>query len=191
MDEAPTWGLPVEREGYCYTLLRRSDIQILRSFRNAQTDVLRQTEEISAKQQERWFDEVVVPAQHQPRPRHLLVSILDSRDTFIGYGGLTPIAWESRRSEVSFLVDPARVDNAEVYRADMAAFLGFLLEWSFGALGLNRLFAESYAFRDLHIGTLEEAGFTAEGRLRSHVMTSQGLSDSVVHGILAEDRRSR
>jgi len=184
-------GLPAERDGYTFLPLRRADIQTLREFRNAQMEVLRQHEVISPEQQERWFEEVVVPAQRSERPRHVLVSILDGDGRFIGYGGLTPVAWESLRSEVSFLVDPERAESPDTYARDMAAFLAFLPDWAFGELGLNRLFAETYAFRERHIGLLEAAGFELEGRLRKHVMTSEGLSDSVVHGLLADDWRQR
>jgi RimJ/RimL family protein N-acetyltransferase len=92
---------------------------------------------------------------------------------------------------VSFLVDPVRAADAEVYRRDMAAFLGFLADWSFGVLDLNRLFAETYVFRDFHISLLEEAGYRPEGRLREHVMTPDGLGDSVVHALLASEWRER
>lgn len=184
-------GVPADRDDYRYTLLRRADIQALRRFRNEQIDVLRQQEPISPPEQERWFDEVVVPAQRNPQPQTILVSILHARESFVGYGGLTNISWEARRAEVSFLVDPKRAADPVVYRRDMTSFLGFLQDWSFGALGLNRLFTETYAMRDHHIAILESAGFVPEGRLRQHVMTTSGLTDSVLHGVLAEEWGTR
>ena len=183
-------GVPAQRDGYSYVPLRREDIQALREFRNAQIDILRQARPISPEQQERWFDEQVVPAQRDPRPPMMLVSILDSEGLSLGYGGLTNIDWEARRGEVTYLVDPERADDPAVYREDTAAFLAFLSEWAFDALTLNRLFAETYAFRDSTIALLEEAGFTVEGRMREHVVTSSGLSDCVLLGLLAADWRS-
>jgi SAM-dependent methyltransferase len=180
-----TPGLPGERDGYRYVPLRRADIEPLRRFRNAQMDVLRQAAPISEVDQERWFDEVVAGAQRDPRPPMILVSILDAAERFIGYGGLTHIDWEARRAEVSFLVDPSRAADPDLYRRDMTAFLGFLAGLAFDDLGLNRLFTETYAFRGFHIETLEQAGFTVEGRLREHVATG----DSIVHGLLASERR--
>ncbi|MGH2912603.1 MAG: GNAT family N-acetyltransferase [Solirubrobacteraceae bacterium] len=191
-DLAPGTG---EREhsgsGYRYPPLRRSDIEQLRLFRNAQLDVLRQSEPITAKDQERWFDEVVTPSRRDPRPPMILVSILDADGDFIGYGGLTNIDWQARRAEVSFLVDPARVADAAVYRQDMSAFLEFLANWTFTELGLNRLFTETYAFRELHISILQQAGFVVEGRLREHVNTEGRIADSIMHGMLATDWRER
>lgn len=188
MAEAPAHGLPGERDGYRYVALRRADIESLRGFRNAQVDVLRQVEQISPERQRRWFDDVVAPAQADARPPMVLVSILDDEERFLGYGGLTNLSWDSRRAEVSFLVDPERARQDELYRRDMASFLDFLAELAFKRLGLNRLFAETYAFRHFHIGVLEGAGFQREGRLRRHVRVGDRFEDSLVHGLLASDR---
>lgn len=186
--EAP--GLPVDSDGYRFDLLAPADIEILRGFRNAQMDVLRQAEAITPSDQRRWFETHVEPAHAAPRPPQLLIGIRRG-EVFIGYGGLTNLNWEARRGEVSFLVDPARAADPDLYRRDMEAFLGFLADWSFGVLELHRLFAESYVFRDFHILLLEEAGFRLEGRLREHVMTPDGLGDSVLHGLLASEWRGR
>jgi RimJ/RimL family protein N-acetyltransferase len=191
MADAPGQDFDVERDGYRYVPLRREDIEPLRGFRNAQMVVLRQSEPISPEQQQRWFDEVVAPAQVAARPSMILTSILDGEGRFIGYGGLTNISWESRRAEVSFLVDPERAAQPDVYRRDMAAFLGFLAHDAFGRLGLNRLFAETYAFRDFHLGVLEGAGFVREGRLREHVLVGERLEDSLVLGLLAAEVGAR
>jgi RimJ/RimL family protein N-acetyltransferase/SAM-dependent methyltransferase len=178
-------GLPAERDGYRYLPLRRADIEPLRRFRNAQMDVLRQSAPISAPEQERWFDEVVAWAQRAPRPPMMLVSILDGDDRFIGYGGLTNLDWDARRAEVSFLVDPARAADPGVYAHDFTTFLRFIADWAFGDLALNRLFTETFEFREAHIALLEQAGFRPEGRMRQHVATG----DSVLHGLLASDPR--
>ena len=178
-------------DDYTYVPLRRGDIEALRQFRNAQLDVLRQAAPISIEQQERWYDEVVAPTQRESQPSMMLVSILAEGDDFIGYGGLTNIDWTSRRAEVSFLVDPERAHAPDAYRRDMRAFLEFLKRWGFGELGFNRLFTETYAFRESHIAILEQAGFTLEGRLRQHVLTGGELMDSIMHGLLSTDWRGQ
>jgi RimJ/RimL family protein N-acetyltransferase len=178
-------GLPAARDGYRYVPLRRSDIEPLRRFRNEQIEVLRQVEPISTSGQQRWFDEVVAPAKRDARPPMILVSILDADERFIGYGGLTNVDWRAGRAEVSFLVEPERAADPEVYRRDLSTFLGFLADWAFGELGLKRLFTETYSFRDFHIEILERAGFRPEGRLREHVEAG----DSLLHGLLATDSR--
>ncbi len=169
-----------------YTLveLRHADIQTLRDWRNRQIDVLRQKHPLSEEDQERWFEEIVLPTHATEEPRFLLVSILLD-EAFVGYGGLTNIDWEHRRAEVSFLVDPERVANPELYRDDFTSFLAFLQKWAFGTLELNRLFTETYAFRDDHIEILESAGFVDEGRLRQHVRVDGEFTDSILHGCVA------
>jgi RimJ/RimL family protein N-acetyltransferase len=180
----------VSEAGYRYVPLRREDIQALREFRNAQIDVLRQAEPISPEQQEAWFEREVVPAEQAERPHQVLVSILDE-DRFVGYGGLTNLNWPELRAEVSFLIDPERAADPAQYRADMTAFLAYLARLAFDDLGLNRLFAETYAFREAHIGILEECGYTLEGRLREHIQLGGGKAgDSVIHGLLAAEWRA-
>jgi RimJ/RimL family protein N-acetyltransferase len=181
----------VSEAGYRYLPLRREDIQALREFRNAQMDVLRQNEPISPERQAAWFEREVVPTQGVERPHQVLVSILADGDRFVGYGGLTNLNWEELRAEVSFLVDPERARDPALYRADMTSFLAYLARLAFEELGLNRLFAETYAFREAHIGILEECGYRLEGRLREHIQLGGGKAgDSVVHGLLAAEWRA-
>lgn len=177
--------------GHRYVALRRQDIQALRRFRNEQLSVLRQRCPLGAADQERWFEEVVVPTHADPEPSFLLVSILDDAEGFIGYGGLTHIDWPQQRAEVSFLMSPERAARAEIYRGDMLAFLSWIQRWAFDELQLHRLFTETYAFRTEHIRTLEEAGFVPEGRLRHHVVDPSdpsGFVDSLLHGRCADQR---
>jgi RimJ/RimL family protein N-acetyltransferase len=119
----------------------------------------------------------------------LLVSILDDSREFVGYGGLTHIDWLHRRAEISFLVDPERAADRERYEADFSAFLDFLERWAFTDLGLNRLYTETYAFREHHIRILESRGLEPEGHLRQHILDpvgDGGFVDSIIHGITAD-----
>ncbi len=181
-------SLPADRGDYRYTLLERDHIEALRQFRNAQIDVLRQAELIDEDQQVRWFEEVVEPAHGEEQPPQILISILAGGE-FVGYGGLTNLHWTNRRAEVSFLMDPERAADGPTYERDMTEFLAFLAELAFDVLGLNRLFAETWAFRESHIALLEKAGFLYEGRMREHTFDPSGPIDSVLHGLLARDRR--
>jgi SAM-dependent methyltransferase len=173
---------------HTYVELREVDIETLRLWRNAQMNVLRQKKPLDAEGQERWFKSVVQPTHAQRQPAFLLVSILDPDDQFIGYGGLTNIEWTDRRAEVSFLVDPIRADNRELYQRDFSTFLSFLKQWSFEDLGLNRIFTETYAYRKSHIEILEASGFRVEGRLEQHIVDPDRpntFADSIIHGITA------
>ena len=171
-------------DGYRFVGLRHADIQTLRGWRNEQIGVLRQKAPLSETDQERWFRQVVQPVHAGADPEFLLVSILDEADRFVGYGGLTHIDWEHRRGEVSFLMETERARNAEFYARDLGAFLAFLTSWAFDELGLERIFTETYAFRDAHIALLENAGFVLEGRMNGHVRHEGRAVDCLIHAVV-------
>ena len=166
--------------------VRPSEIEQIRVWRNNQTEVLRQSQQISKVEQERYFRTYVWPEKTLRTPNQILLSIL-SNSQIIGYGGLTNICWENKRAEVSFLLEPVREEDPKIKRSIFTFFLARLFEIGFVSLGLNRIFTETYAFRGAHISMIENAGFVREGTMRDHVQTKRGATDSIVHGILARD----
>jgi RimJ/RimL family protein N-acetyltransferase len=171
---------------HTFSRLSESDIELVRVWRNEQQTVLRQQRPITPEEQLQWFRGVVEPGHASSQPRFLLFSMrVDG--ALAGYGGLTNIDWTSRRAEVSFLVETARSLKVDVYERDLDAFLGWLRPFAFGELQLNRLFTETFAFRDGHIGRLEANGWRREGCLRQHVLKQGRFHDSIVHGLLASD----
>lgn len=166
--------------------LRRSDIQLIRVWRNAQLYVLRQRASVSEIEQEHYFDRVVQPGFPKRQPEMILMSLL-REGKCIGYTGLTHIDWAAERAEISFLVDPARAQDPTVYQQDFSRCLEMLASVAFENLEFNRLFAETFDLRPAHIGILEAAGYRLEGRLREHVEVDGRVVDSLVHGLLRSD----
>jgi RimJ/RimL family protein N-acetyltransferase len=167
--------------------IRYDDREAIRAWRNAQLTVLRQAAPLSTKQQDQYFQRVVMPLFEQEKPGQLLFSLLHNGE-LIAYGGLVYISWLDARAEVSFLMDPARAAQPAVYRQDFLAYLRLLGRLAFSELKFNRLFTETYDIRPAHIAILEEAGFRPEGRLRQHVQLAPGtFADSLMHGQLAAD----
>ena len=154
-------------------------------WRNEQIDVLRQNRLLTEADQDRYYREVVEPSFSEDRPRIILFSYLRDEDC-IGYGGLTNIDWDSRRAEISFLVDTDRTRDLKVYREDFSVFLRLMKRIAFGALQFNRLFAETFDIRPHHIRILEDNGFRLEGRMRQHVIIRGRPVDSLIHGCLKE-----
>ena len=115
------------------------------------------------------------------KPRQILFSFL-SQSQCVGYGGLTHIDWDSKRAEVSFLLDPERAADEECYRSEFKIFLKLLFRAAFDALGLHRLYTETFDIRPLHIEVLESCGFRREGRLVDHNYIQGNYVDSVIHG---------
>lgn len=177
-----------EVSGYRVCTLRQCDIQSIRIWRNVQIDVLRQASPISPLEQRRYYDLVVRPAFRADRPALVLLSLL-LEESCIGYAGLTNIDWFARRAEISFLLDPDRVERTDLYRRDFAACLKLLSHTAFELLGLHRLFAETFDVRPLHVEILEAHGYVLEGRMRDHVRIEGGRVDSLIHGLLRPDWR--
>lgn len=183
---------PLPAADYCwndYRLvpIRYEDREPIRAWRNAQLQVLRQAEPLTAAQQDAYFQRVVLPLFEQEQPGQLLFSLLHGGE-LIAYGGLVHIAWADGRAEVSFLVEPTRAADAATYRQDFRAHLRLLGQVAFEGLKFNRLFTETYDIRPAHVAILEEAGFQLEGRLRQHVrLAPDTFADSLMHGQLAAD----
>jgi RimJ/RimL family protein N-acetyltransferase len=167
--------------------IRYEDREPIRAWRNAQLQVLRQAEPLTAEQQDAYFQRVVMPLFEQDRPGQLLFSLLHQGE-LVAYGGLVHVSWTDGRAEVSFLANPARAAQPDTYRQDFLAHLRLLGQAAFEVLKFKRLFTETYDIRPAHVAILEEAGFQLEGRLRHHVrLAPDTFADSLMHGQLAAD----
>ncbi len=177
-------------DNYCYKAyslvpLRKEDLSLIKEWRNAQMDYLRQKALLSDEDQNRYFRDVISPSFYADRPSLILFSFLYN-DHCIGYGGLTNLNWEDARAEVSFLVNPERAANHDQYYRDFHAFLCLLKTIAFGELPLNRLFTETFDLRPRHVAILEENGFRLEGCLKKHVFINNRYVDALLHGLLRE-----
>lgn len=177
-----------DTKGYGLVSLREEDLEPIRLWRNAQKDILRQNEEITPQKQLNYFHQVIHPSFSQKKPSQILFSFLlhdrHGHDNLIGYGGLTHIDWDNKRAEVSFLLDPLRTQDEQMYSSDFLHFLALLSEVASKELHLHRIFTETFSFRTHHMKVLEEAGFQLEGILREHVFKNGTWSDSILHGLL-------
>lgn len=166
--------------------LRQEDIEHIRLWRNTQMDVLRQARPISIQEQAHYFDEHVWPEKQSSRPRQILLGIALNKK-LIGYGGLVNLHWHDQRAEISFLLS-SEVEVHPKLRAEVfARFLELIKELSFKTLSLNRIWTETYSFRQAHIETLEASGFVLEGCMRKHVTINSERIDSLIHGIICDD----
>ena len=168
--------------------IQPADIELIRVWRNAQMDVLRQSKPIEAAEQVDYYTRHIWTTMKLPQPSNILITYLQNGH-LIGYGGLVHIQWEHRRAEVSFLVDPLRTENESGYREDLLVFFDLMKELAFEELGLNRLFTETYAMRAKHIEALEAANLIREGVLREHVMNGGKFVDSLIHGCIKSYER--
>ncbi|WP_053226924.1 GNAT family N-acetyltransferase [Solirubrobacter soli] len=167
---------------YAVRRIAREDMEAIRVWRNAQMPVLRQAEEISPEQQQRYFEQAIEPTFSQQEPRQVLVTLLED-DEPIGYGGLTNLDWSKGEGELSFLVAPERAGDPETYERDFRAFLALVVDGvALTDLGLRRVFTETYDIRPHHVAILEGFGFAREGRLEARTTIDGRDVDSLMHG---------
>lgn len=170
-------------ENYKLIPIRQSDMGLIKKWRNSQIDILRQSAPLTDKAQKKYYQEVLAPSFSEKHPHQILFSYFYG-DTLIGYGGLVHIAWNSKRAEVSFLLDTDRANDEAQYKKDHSVFLQLIKEVSFNHLHFHRLFTETFDIRPIHIETIESQGFILEGKLREHVLIKDKYIDSLIHGCL-------
>ena len=172
-----------EHNNYAIIPVQPAHIEVIRCWRNAQLDVLRQPAPISATQQEIYYATHIWPSMELEQPTNILMALLKDED-LIGYGGLVHVSWHDLRAELSFLIDDARAADPAQYKEDFTAFIYLARVMGFEDLDLHRIFTETYALRMNHINVLEGAGFQLEGVMRDHVRVGSGYVDSLIHSLL-------
>jgi RimJ/RimL family protein N-acetyltransferase len=172
--------------GYSVVPYRDEDKFKVKEWRNNQMDVLRQKHLLTDSDQVNYYSNYVTASFSQEQPRIILFSFLEN-DNCIGYGGLTNIDWESKRVELSFLIDHNRASQKELYEKDFSAFITLMKMVVFDELKFNRIFTETYDIRPLHIRILEQNRFVPEGRMREHILINGNYTDSLIHGFIKKD----
>ena len=128
-------------------MLGKSDLTRLKDWRNAQIDVLRQSKLLTDEDQQCWWSSLT-----KDTTQILFGLYVDNpKPELIGYGGLVYLNRENHRTEISFLVAPERAADPVHYRYDLRAALAMFARYAFDELGLNRIYTETFAFRDRHI----------------------------------------
>lgn len=162
-----------------YTLvpLRRKDLTSIKSWRNEQKEILRQTKTLTDEDQENWFAKVQID-KHQ-----VIFSILKD-DELIGYCGITYVDHVNRRGEISFVAKTEITKDKKEYKKIFLAVLTMLKEYAFDKLKLHKLFTETFEFRDYHISILEEFGFQKDGKYKEHIWHEGRFIDSIIHSLI-------
>jgi RimJ/RimL family protein N-acetyltransferase len=157
------------------------DRDAIRQWRNAQIDVLRQVNPLSASEQDTYFSKIVLPQLTQEQPEQILFAFLEDSQ-LVGYGGFVHIVWSDRCAEVSFLTDLKR-SKQHVFSEEWSEYLQLLVLLA-QKIGFNKLTTETYSIRPELIKILENFGFTQEGLLRDHHLINGSPVDSFFHAYL-------
>ena len=165
--------------------LREEDIEKIRTWRNQQRSILRQNKIITKKEQENYFNTVIVPTFEQKEPEIILFSILQ-KGKCIGYGGLVHINWKSKRGEISFVTETKRSKSNLKLKQDFETFLEIILNIGFNILNLNKITTETFEFRKNILNILTKKGFVNEGTLQNHVYKNGTFHNSILHCFFKE-----
>lgn len=176
----------VQFSQYAIVPLRQESMTFIKEWRNAQIDVLRQNKKLTDYDQRRYYIEVVSRGFNTLRPSEILFDILFN-DALIGYGGLVHIDWENKGCEISFLLNPARLENKAIYEKDFSAFIEMIKKVGFKDLHFKKLWTETYDIRPHHVSILEKSGFKKVATKRNNNSIKGKLVDSLFHECLEVD----
>ena len=169
-------------EQRCLVPLEKEFLPKLKEWRNSQMNILRQLKPLTNYNQEKWYQQL------SEDKKQVMFGIMICNEKqgmkFIGYCGFSGIDSKNNRAELSFLVDPDRTSNDELYKKDFLSALYMLGRYGFEELNLNKIFTETFSFRKKHINILEDFGFHLDGVLREHHFTNGQYYDSLIHSIL-------
>jgi len=168
---------------YSIIPIRKTDMELIRQWRNEQIEILRQKMPITMREQRKYFKEFIKPLFNEKKPDQILFSYLLNEE-LIGYGGLTNIDWESKRAEVSFILDTKRTIDESLYRKEFSGFFKLIRQIAFKCLFFHRLYIEIFDIRLFRIFLFEEEGFVLEGRLKDHALINKTYYDSLIYGLI-------
>ena len=166
------------QEEYKITPIRNQDRYDIMKWRNEQMFHLRQTNLLSKKDQDHYFNTEVKSLYEQERPRQLLFSFL-KEDQCIGYGGLVHIDWAKKKAEISFLMDSTLEDF--FFESLWATFLNLIETVAFDHLNFHKIFTYSYAVRPRLYPVLKRQSFIAEEQRKNAIEINNKWEDILIH----------
>jgi [ribosomal protein S5]-alanine N-acetyltransferase len=111
-------------------------------------------------------------------------AIVDGRDDRpVGQVGLRHVTLFEATAELSYWMVPAARGRGMAGRA-----VETMTRWSFGALGLNRLYLQHSTANTASCRVAGKAGYRLEGILRDAMLHADGWHDAHVHARLRTDR---
>jgi len=160
--------------------IRSKDRYLIMEWRNEQIDILRQKSLLTEKQQDVYFKKVIRKLFSQDHPDQILWSFFEN-ESFIGYGGLVHIDWESKNAEISFLLATKRNQEISVFSNDIKAYIKMIKKIAFKELGFQKIYTYSYNIRPYLYPLLLTCNFKEEARLHKHIFINDSFQDVLIH----------
>lgn len=174
---------------YSLVPLREQDIYKIKSWRNAQIDILRQKKLLTDESQKKYYNEIIKPSFLEQFPNQILFSFL-YRNECIGYGGFVHIDWISLNAELSFLTETKRNKSNSTFIKDYTNYLSLIKQIAF-ITGFNKIYTYTYDIRQYLIDTIEANGFVQEGFLKNHILIRNKLKGIWIHSFFKKNNNKQ
>jgi len=173
-------------QDYRLAPLRKDDVQLIRTWRNAQRERLYQDRIITMGEQNLFYRNEVLPTFDHYRPPRIALSLL-LRGACIACGGLDRVDWQHRRARLYRVFATERHGNPLSYQTEATVFVRLILRMAFTQAGLERICAEVPGRERLEQSVFREAGFTEEGRMRNYFRAETWADDCLLFACLSND----
>ena len=105
-------------------------MESIRKWRNEQIDILRQNKPLTKDEQSKYYHQVIKKSFYEKKPEMILFSFL-IKNNCVGYGGFVHIDWNSKKAELSIILDTNRTKKQETYKKEFSIFLKIILNIGF------------------------------------------------------------
>ena len=147
--------------------IRYEDRDLIMKWRNEQMYHLRQKSPLSRQNQKEYFKNIVSKLYNQKQPSQLLFSYLEDNE-LVGYGGLVHIDWESKKAEISFIMNTTLEE--ESFSFHWSNYLSLIEDVAFNEIGLKAIYTYAYDLRPHLYHTLEDNSFILKNRFTKEVL---------------------
>lgn len=173
--ETNSWNLG----GFILKSIRVEEMEIIRTWRNSQIQLLRQGKALSEEDQLSYFRDVISRDLRSDKPSNILVTIWLGENV-VGYGGLVHIDWDLLVAEVSFLMGPEFSEGA-IHDKSFIVLLEFLTNICVSFLGIRCLTSEVYDIpeRSRVLSILKDSGFALSNKLENGIPVASPIRHSL------------
>ena len=147
-------------------------------WRNEQLYHLRQHKKLTKKEQDYYYNSVIVNLFNQKKPNQILFSYL-KKTRCIGYGGLVHINWDDKNAEVSFIMKTS-LEKSE-FHFHWKTFLFLIEKVAFKDLLLHKIYIYAFDLRPHLYNAIELSGFKKESTLKEHCFYKGKFIDVIIH----------
>lgn len=168
--------------------IRDTDKYKIMQWRNEQLYHLRQKIELTKKDQEKYFKEVVEKLFDKINPDQILFSFL-KKNICIGYGGLVHISWEDKNAEISFVLDTEL--ECKFFEKYWLLFLNLIEIVAFDYLSFMKIYVYSFNLRPKLYAVLNKASYEQEAQLKDHhLLEKDTYIDVFIHSKYKKNENS-